>query len=112
MVVPPVQLQQPASPKMGGAPELEGTSEPGGASELGETPEPGGLDDFDSGPPIPLPLLGRGIPHQRRVTPPAGSEGYGGEGERGSVGGENRSAPDSTTASSGCLLYTSPSPRD
>ena len=61
MVVPPVQLQQPASPEVGGSPEL------------------GGLDDFDSGPPAPLPLLGRGI-HQRRATPPAGSAGYGGDG--------------------------------
>ena len=82
MVVPPVQPQQPASPELGGAPELGGTSEPGGASELGNTPDPGGLDYFDSGPPTPLPLLGRGIPHQRRVTSPAGSVGYGGEGER------------------------------
>ena len=95
-MVPPVQLQQPASPKMGGAPELEGTSEPGGASELGETPEPGGLDGFDSGPPSPLPLLGRGIPHHGRVTHPAGSAGYGGEGARGYVGGEYLSASDTT----------------
>ena len=35
------------------------------------------------------------------MTPPAGSEGYGGEDERGSVGGENLSAPDTTTAPSG-----------
>ena len=60
MVVPPVQLQQPASPELGGAPELGETSEPGRASELGETPELGGLDDFDSGLPTPLPLLGGG----------------------------------------------------
>ena len=39
-----MQLQQPASPELGGAPELKGTSEPGGALELGETPQPGGLD--------------------------------------------------------------------
>ena len=68
MVVPPVQRQQPASTELGRAPELGGTSEPGGASELRETPEPGGLDDFDSGPPTPLPLLGRGIHHQRRAS--------------------------------------------
>ena len=53
--------------------------------ELGETPEPGGLDGFDAGPPTPLPLLGRGIPHQRRATLPAGSVGHGGQYERGSV---------------------------
>ena len=69
--------------------------------ELGETPEPGGLDEFDSGLPTPLPLLGRGIPHQRRATPPAGSEGYGGKRERGSVGGENLPDPDTITAPSG-----------
>ena len=68
MVMPPVHLQQPALPELGGVPEPGGTSEPGGASELGETPEPGGLDDFDSGPPTPLPLLGRGIHHQRRAS--------------------------------------------
>ena len=101
MVMPPVHLQQPALPELGGVPEPGGTSEPGGASELGETPEPGGLDDFDSGPPTPLPLMGRGIPHQRRVTPPAGIAVYGGEGERGSVGRENLPTPDTTTASSG-----------
>ena len=84
--VPPVQLQQSASPELAGAPEPGGTSEPGrksesvGTSELGEKPEPGGLDDFDSGPPTPLPFLGRGILHQRRVTPPAGSVGHGEEG--------------------------------
>ena len=100
-VVPPVQLQQPASPQLGGTPEVEGTSEPGGASELRETPESGGLDYFDSGPPNPVPLLGRGISYQRRVTPPAGSEGYGGEGVWGSVGGENLWTPDTTTAPSG-----------
>ena len=66
----------------------------------GETPEPGGLDDFDSGPPTPLPLLGREVPHQRRATPPAGSVGYG-EGERGSVGGKDLPPPDTTTAPSG-----------
>ena len=62
MVVPPVQLQQPVSSELGRAHELGGTSEPIGASELGETPETGGIDDFDSGLPTPLPLVGRGIP--------------------------------------------------
>ena len=101
MVVPPEQLQQPASPELGEAPETGGTFEPGGASDLGETPVPGGLDDFDSAPRSPLPLLGREISHQRRVTPPVGSVGYVGEGERGSVGGDNLSASDTTTAPSG-----------
>ena len=71
VVVPPMQLQLPASPEMGRAPELEETSEPGWESGLGETPEPGGLHHFDSGPPTLLPLLGRGVPisveqHPRR----------------------------------------------
>ena len=101
MVVPPVQLQQPALPQLGGMPEPGGTSEPEAGSELGETPEPGGLDDSDSGPPTPLPLLGRGIPHRRRVTPPAGCVGYVGKGERGSIGGDTLSAPYTTTAPSG-----------
>ena len=101
MEVPPVQLQQLASPELAGAPELGGTSEQGGATELGETAEPGGLDDFDSGPATRLPMLGRGIPHQPRVTSPAGSVGDGGQGERGSVDGVNMPAPDATTAPSG-----------
>ena len=113
VVVPLVQLQHPASAELAGAPELGRTSEPGrapelagasesgGASELGDTPEPGGLDDFDSAPPTPLPLLGRGIPHRRRVTPPMGSAGHGGEGERSSVGGEDATTPATTTALSG-----------
>ena len=37
VMVPAVQLEQPASPELGGAPELGGTSEPGGASELGDS---------------------------------------------------------------------------
>ena len=64
MEVPLVQLQQLASPKLAGVPELGGTLEQGGASELGETAEPGGLDNFDSGPETRLPMLGRVIPHQ------------------------------------------------
>ena len=72
MVVPSVQPQQPASPELGGTPDLGGTSEPGGATELGETSEPAGLDYFDYGP-TPLLLLGRRIPHYRRVTPTTGS---------------------------------------
>ena len=56
---------------------------------------------FDSGPPTPLPRLRRGIPHQRQLIPPADSVGYGGKYERGSVGGENVSAAETTTAPSG-----------
>ena len=73
--VPPVQLQQLATPELTGAPERGGTSEQGGTSELGETTEQGGLDDFDSGPATRLPMLRRGIRHQPRVASPAGSVG-------------------------------------
>ena len=73
MEMPPVQLQQSASPESSGALESRGTSHPGGTSELGETPGPGGLDDVDSGPPTPLPLVRRGIP------PSAWSNAFGGE---------------------------------
>ena len=104
MELPPVQLLQLASPELAGVPELEGTSEQGGASELGETAEPGGLDDFDSGPATRLSMLRRGLPHQLRVASPAGSVGNGGQGERGSVDGDNLPAPDATTASSGDYL--------
>ena len=97
MEVPPVQLQQLASPELAGVPALGRTSEQGGESELGETAEPGGIDDFDSGPANRLPMLGRGIPHQPQVASPAGSVGNGGQGERGSVDGVNRPAPDATT---------------
>ena len=103
-VVMPAQLQQPASSELGGAPELGGTSEPGGTSELRETLEPGELEDLDIDPPTPLPLLGKGTLHQRRVTAPAGSVGYSSEGERGSVCGEHMSAPDTTTAPIRCLF--------
>ena len=76
----------------------------GGTSEMGETPEPRGLGDFDSGPPTPLQLLERGIPHQRGLTPQAGSVAHGEEGERGSVGGEDLLAPDIETAPPGVYL--------
>ena len=59
MVAPPVQLQQLASSEWRRVPDLRGMSEPRGVSELGETPESGGLDDFDCGPPIPLPQRGK-----------------------------------------------------
>ena len=104
MEVPPVQLQQSASPELAGAPESGGTSEPGVTSELRETPEPKGLDKYDSGPPTPLRVLGRGIPHERPAKIQAGSVGHGGEGERGSVGGKNMPAPDTTTAPSDVYL--------
>ena len=61
---------------------------------------------FNSGSPTPLPLLGREAPHQRQTTLPARSVGHGGEGEsvghgegeRGTVAGENLPTPDTTAA--------------
>ena len=38
--------------------------------DLEEAPEPGGTDDYESAPTIPLPVLGRGIPHQIRAVSP------------------------------------------
>ena len=92
MEVPPVQLQQLASPELAEAIELGGTS------------EPRGLDDFDSDPATRLPMLGRGIPHQPQVASPVGSVGNGGQSERGFVEGVNMPAPDATTAPSGNYL--------
>ena len=104
MKMPPVQLQQLASPELAGVPELGETLEQGRASELGDTAESGGLDVLDSGPATLLPILGREIPHQPRVASPAGSVGNGGQGERGSVDGVNLLAPDAITATSGDYL--------
>lgn len=96
MVVPPVQVQEPASPKTAKALKLGMTSQAGGTSALGEVPVTGGLDDCDPNPPIPLPLLGKGIAHQRRMTFPAKGVDQDGEGSRGSLGDENQPAPDNT----------------
>ena len=38
--------------------------------DLEEVSEPGGTDDYESAPTTPLPVLGRGIPHQLRVVSP------------------------------------------
>ena len=108
MEVPPVHLQQLASPELAGVPEFGRTSKQAGASGLGETAEPGRLDDFDSGPATRLPTLGREIPHHSRVAFSAGSVGNGGQGERGSVDGVSMPAPDATTTSSrDCLSSVS-----
>ena len=93
MEVPPVQVKQSASSQLAGASELGGTSQPAWTSEVSEAPDQRGLDDFDSDPQTRLPLLRRGIPHQRRVTVPAKSADQGGEGERGFLGEKNQPAP-------------------
>ena len=60
---------------------------------MSQAPDQGGLDDFDSDSQTLLPLLGRGIPHQRRVAVPVESADQSGEGERGFLGEENQPAP-------------------
>ena len=93
MEVPPVQVQQSALLQLAGVSELGETSQPAGTSEVSEAPDQGGLDDFNSDSQTPLLLLGRGIPHQRRVTVLARSADQGGEGERGFLGEEHQPAP-------------------
>ena len=99
MDVLPVKLQQSASPELAGGPEPIGTSEPGGISEMGQTPEPGGLEGFSiQVHRLHCPFWEEEAPHQRQTTLPAGSVGHGGEGERGTVAGENLPTPDATAA--------------
>ena len=42
--------------------------EHGGTIDLEEVPQPGGTHGYQSAPLTPLPVLGRGIPHQRKRT--------------------------------------------
>lgn len=100
MVVPLKQPQQLASQKLAGASELGGTSQPGGTSDVGETSGPGRLDESHFAPLTPPWLLGREIPHHRRVTSPVKSADHDGEGERGFVGGEDQPLTNITTVSS------------
>ena len=51
-------------------PRLLELPEQGGAEELEDAPVPGGTDGFDSDPMTPLPVFGRGIPHQLRAASP------------------------------------------
>ena len=44
--------------------------EQAGVEELEDAPEAGGTDDVDSAPTTPLPVLGKGIPHQLRAVSP------------------------------------------
>ena len=46
--------------------QLPEVPEQGGTLE--DAPELGGTEDFVSAPTTPLPVLGRGIPHQRKRT--------------------------------------------
>ena len=50
--------------------QLAEVPEQGGALELEDAPELGGTEDFGSAPTAPLPVLGRGIPHQLRAVSP------------------------------------------
>ena len=49
------------------SPPLPEMPEQGVTMELGEAPEPGGTGDLTSSSATPLPVLGRGIPHQLRA---------------------------------------------
>ena len=44
--------------------------EQGWTMDLEEVSNPGGTDDYESAPTTPLPVLGRGTPHQLRVVSP------------------------------------------
>ena len=70
--------------------------------DLEEVSEPGGTDDYESAPTTPLPVLGRGIPHQLRVVSPMSPMTQ--------TGGDFQA--DIVDLNDSCLLYTSPSPRD
>ena len=50
--------------------QLPEVPEQGGAQGLEDAPELGGTEDFVSAPTTPLPVLGRGIPHQLRAVSP------------------------------------------
>ena len=52
-------------------PPLVEIPELGGTLEMEEASEPGGMDDnVVSAPTTPMPVLGRGIPHQLRTVSP------------------------------------------
>ena len=65
----------------------------GGTEGLEDAPEPGGTDDFDPDPTTPLPVLGRGIPHQLRAVSPMTQAG-------GDLQAESEELNDSSTVSS------------
>ena len=50
--------------------QLPEVPEQGGTQGLEDAPELGGTEDFVSAPTTPLPVLGRGIPHQLRAVSP------------------------------------------
>ena len=121
------------APEPGGTLELVDASEPGGALELGDESETGGTlelgnaselgetDDFVSAPTTPRPVLGEIIPHHRAVSS-AREQGPRDSDEipEGVMRVETRALNQETAAGltsliepdGGCLLYTSPSPRD
>ena len=61
--------------------------------DLEEAPEPGGTDVYESTPTIPMPVLGRGIPHQLRAVSPRTQAG-------GDSQAESEELNDSSTVSS------------
>ena len=59
------------------SPPLPEMPEQGRTVDLKEAPEPGGTDVYESAPTTPLPVLGRGIPHQLRAVSPVTQAGGG-----------------------------------
>ena len=64
------------------SPPLPEMPEQGGTVDLEEAPEPGGTDVYESAPTTPLPVLGRGIPHQLRAVSPMTQAGGDSQAER------------------------------
>ena len=83
-----------APPVLEVPPPLIRLPELGEASELGAMSESGGRDYYCSTPPTPLPLLGRGVPHQLRVVASARVTGDCDPGGGGSVDGDSPQPPD------------------
>ena len=67
--------------------------EQGWTMDLEEVSNPGGTDDYESAPTTPLPVLGRGTPHQLRVVSPMTQTG-------GDCQAESVDPSDSSTVSS------------
>ena len=75
------------------SPPLPEMPEKGGTVDLEEALEPGGMDVYESAPTTPLPVLGRGIPHQLRAVSPMTQAG-------GDSQAESEGLNDSSTVSS------------
>ena len=75
------------------SPPLPEMPEQGATVDLEEAPEPGGTDVYESAPTTPLPVLGRGVPHQLCAVSPMTQAG-------GDSEAESEELSDSSTVSS------------